>query len=382
MDFPVGYRDFHPDDLINFQINRWYSLGYCREADLKRAGEAIDDFEDHTGVFTELAEEAEGEGRLKHAAFYCRAAEFLTLPNDDRKQTLYTSFRRTFERAFPADAYDRYTVPYADGQLPVLHVEPGGPAQGTIIAHGGLDSFVECWYGLWHHFADHGYEVYAFEGPGQGTAHRTHGLPFEHDWENPTGAILDFFDLRGVSLLGFSFGGYWYLRAAAFENRIDRVIAAPPLFDLLKSESAFSQWLARLMMRSERLMNAAIRLQMKLSTVANFYMQHILFTTNRTSPYEAAEWVLAMNDGHLHSDRVTQDVLLTVGENDAFQPPALLRLQADALTQARSVTTRVFTEDEQANQHCQVGNLGLALDVMTSWLDEHTADNPAACTQP
>jgi alpha-beta hydrolase superfamily lysophospholipase len=377
MDFPVGYLDFHSDDIINFQINRWYSLGYCREEDLRRAGEAIAGFDDYPVVFTECAEEAERDRRLKNAAFYYRAAEFLTLPDDDRKAALYTSFRQTFERAFREASYDRYTVPYADGQLPVLHVEPEEPAKGTIVAHGGLDSFIECWYGLWRHFADRGYEVYAFEGPGQGAAHRTYGLTFEHDWENPTGAILDFFDLEGVSLLGFSFGGYWCLRAAAFDDRIDRVIAAPPLFDLLKSEGAFSQWMARLMMRSEGLMKAAIRLQMKLSPVANFYMQHILSTIDRTSPYGAAEWVLEMNEDHLRSDRITQDVLLTAGENDAFQPPELLRLQADALTHARSVTTRVFTEEEQADQHCQVGNLGLALDVMTKWLDAHAAD-PAA----
>ena len=376
MGLPVGYLDFHSDDIINYQLNRWYSFGYCREEDLRRAGEAIGTYEDVPDVFTELAEDAEREGRLKNAAFYYRAAEFLTLPSDDRKQTLYTSFRRLFDRAFPEDTYDRHTVPYADGQLPVLHFEPERPAKSTIVAHGGLDSFIECWYALWRHFADHGYEVYAFEGPGQGGAHRRYGLTFEHDWEHPTGAILDFFALEGVSLLGFSFGGYWCLRAAAFEDRIDRVISAPPLFNLLKSEGAFSQWLTETLMRVEGLMDLLIQLQMTLSPAANLYMQHVLFTTDRASPYQAAEWMLEMNDEHLHSDRVDQDVLLTTGENDAFQPPNLLRLQEDALVRARSVTTRLFTEEEHADQHCQVGNLGLALDVMTNWLDEYAEDGP------
>lgn len=211
-------------------------------------------------------------------------------------------------------------------------------------------------------------------GPGQGAAHRTYGVTFEHDWENPTGAILDFFDLAGVSLLGFSFGGYWCLRAAAFEDRIDRVIASPPLFDLLKFEGAFNQWLTETLMTFERLLNALIRLQMKMFSAANFYMQHVLFTTDRESPYQSAKWILEMNEGPLHSERIDQDVLLTAGENDAFQPPKLLRLQAEALVHARSVTTRVFTEEEHADQHCQVGNLSLALDVVASWLDEHAVD--------
>ena len=134
-------------------------------------------------------------------------------------------------------------------------------------------------------------------------------------------------------------------------------------------------------MTVEGLMNLLIQLQMTLSSTANLYMQHVLFTTDRESPYQAAEWMLEMNDEHLHSDRVDQDVLLTTGENDAFQPPKLLRLQEDALVNARSVTTRLFTEEEHADQHCQVGNLGLALDVMTNWLDEYAEDGPVEYTR-
>ncbi len=27
--FPVGYHRFHSDQLFNFQLNRWHSLGYA-----------------------------------------------------------------------------------------------------------------------------------------------------------------------------------------------------------------------------------------------------------------------------------------------------------------------------------------------------------------
>jgi hypothetical protein len=39
------------------------------------------------------------------------------------------------------------------------------------------------------------------------------------------------------------------------------------------------------------------------------------------------------------------------------------------LTAAPSVSARVFTEAEQAQNHCQVGNQGLALQVILGWLD-------------
>ncbi|WP_246258424.1 hypothetical protein [Amycolatopsis anabasis] len=43
--------------------------------------------------------------------------------------------------------------------------------------------------------------------------------------------------------------------------------------------------------------------------------------------------------------------------------------QAAALTGARSVTTRLFTAAEQAQNHCHVGNIGASVRAILSWLD-------------
>ena len=47
----------------------------------------------------------------------------------------------------------------------------------------------------------------------------------------------------------------------------------------------------------------------------------------------------------------------------------MLADQLLTLTAARSVTARAFTEAEQAQNHCQVGNMGLAIKVILDWLD-------------
>ena len=39
------------------------------------------------------------------------------------------------------------------------------------------------------------------------------------------------------------------------------------------------------------------------------------------------------------------------------------------LTVARSVTARVFTRGEQAQNHAQAGNIALSVQVMLDWLD-------------
>ncbi len=79
-----------------------------------------------------------------------------------------------------------------------------------------------------------------------------------------------------------------------------------------------------------------------------------------------------MNQEHIQSALVDQDVLLLAGEHDAFQPPKLLYKQQEALVNARSVSVRIFTRAEHADQHCQMGNIGLALETILAWMDEKT----------
>jgi hypothetical protein len=69
------------------------------------------------------------------------------------------------------------------------------------------------------------------------------------------------------------------------------------------------------------------------------------------------------------SPLVTQDVLLMAGAKDHYVPLHQLGDQLLTLTAARSTTARVFTEAEQAQNHCQIGNTGLAIKVILDWLD-------------
>lgn len=45
-------------------------------------------------------------------------------------------------------------------------------------------------------------------------------------------------------------------------------------------------------------------------------------------------------------------------------------MQVKALTNAESLTDRVFTKEDHAQNHCQIGNVGLALDVMVKWIED------------
>ena len=63
---------------------------------------------------------------------------------------------------------------------------------------------------------------------------------------------------------------------------------------------------------------------------------------------------------------VDQDVLLMTSREDHFIPYKLHDRQVALLSQAKSLTDRVFTRQESAQNHCQIGNLGLALRTMVA----------------
>ncbi|MGZ8892069.1 MAG: alpha/beta hydrolase [Halobacteriota archaeon] len=205
--FPVGYHEFNKDQLFNFQLNRWYSWGYARFEDMEEVGPKINNVEDWKNEMIKLAEKATKEDRLVNAAFYCRAAEFYTFSDDPDKEILYDKFSDLFYSVFQSEGLERFKVPYKDGFLPVIKTSPVGTSKGTIVLHGGFDSYIEEFYSWMGYFSSHGYVVIGFEGPGQGAARKKCGLPLDIEWEKPTGAVLDYFNLDDVVLLGISMGG-------------------------------------------------------------------------------------------------------------------------------------------------------------------------------
>lgn len=374
MTLPVGYHHFHKDKFLNYQLNRWYSLGYSRLEDIQQIAKGIRTFNDYILAFQVASVSARNEGRLKNAATYLRACEFLISPEDERKIPVYHEFIELFDMAFQSERFERHKIPYKGSFLSALKIPAkNGKSKGTIIGIPGFDAFIEEFYSIWDYFADQGYDFIAFEGPGQGGSRRIYNQYFDHDFENPTKSVLDYFQLNDVTALGVSMGGYWIIRAAAYEPRIKRVIAMPPLYDWLEMTNKFNGKLARWFLKHRGLTNFFVKLKMNVGTLKHT-INNALFIQNKTEPFDAVQWMMGMNKEHISSHLLNQDVLLVTGENDAFQPPILLQKQKEALVNAKSVTTRIFTKKEQADQHCQIGNLNIVLEEMYNWI-EHISEH-------
>ena len=371
-DFPVGYHALHPVKIINFQLNRWYSFGYARLEDMQYAGGQIKTLDDWKGIMTGLAEKAVSEERWINAAFCYRAAEFFVLPSDPDKELLYDRFIDLFyNKVLVGEPIERHNIPYEGVHLPAIRVlSVPAPVKGTIVIHGGFDSFIEEFYSFATFFARAGYDVILFEGPGQGAALKKACLPLMHEWEKPVKAVLDYYEFDDVTVLGISMGGWLCFRAAAFESRIKRVIASSIAFDYMQIPPLPVRMLVNVLLRFRGLMNYLAGLKMKASYQERWGISNLMYITKTDTPMKATDILLRFNEQNLHSELVKQDVLILTGAEDHFIPLKMHYLQVNALKNARSVSARIFTREGRGQNHCQVGNVGLALEVMLKWIGE------------
>ena len=378
----IGTHKLHPDSNINFQLNRNIAHG-GRFEDIKEVAPKIKDLNDWKRELLRMAEVAASEGRLVNAASYYRGAEFFMTPGDPDKPVAYEKavniFNQHYKEDFASGLIKVHNVPYETGFLPTWHLpaKDNKGSMGVIVFHGGFDSYIEEIYPATYNFWDAGYEVVCFEGPGQGAAMRKYHLTFTPEWEKPVRAILDYFHFDDVTLIGLSLGGYLAPRAAAFERRIKRVVAWDAMYDfyevLTSARGKIVKFGIKTMMalRAAPFLNAVTGLVMKRDPFSKWGVEHGMYVLGASSPYDyfkKAKAYTMKNISHL----VTQDFLLLAGTEDHFISLDLYHRQAKALSNVRSFTGRIFTKYESAENHCQVGNLPLALSVILNWIEERT----------
>ena len=362
------------DPGMNYTLNRPLLDG-TSSARIKEIGAVapqIKDYESWHATWLGLAKRAESEKRWLDAASYYHGAEFY-LPAGEVRNGLYDDFARNWALGMKDVAgYEHIAVPYPGGHLPGFRVQAKGKELSTFIFDGGYDSFVEEFYAFLLPLTDLGFTMIGFDGPGQGGALRQ-GIYFEHAWEKPAKAVIDYFKLDAVDWMGASWGGYLSIRAAAFEPRIKHIISLPTMYSGLdmtlnqmtpgKAAELMSLFLAGDRKGTDEL----VSLQRTPSSVFDWCITQGMHITGTKAPFDFLTAIAQHSlDGILHN--VKQDILLTEGEQDhLFKPDWIYRTMRE-LVCARSVTARIFTAREGAEQHCQVGNSALAREEIVRWL--------------
>jgi pimeloyl-ACP methyl ester carboxylesterase len=380
MTFSIGYHSLHPNVSMNFQMNRWY--GWVGEPEMleemRMVAPRIATYADWTREFVALAERATLQGHVLRAGFYWRSAEFFMRADDPERKSAREKFLGAVRSVYGLELGERHAVPYADGRtrgfLPAYRFRPLR-SKCAIVFFGGFDSYIEELTSAFIYLRDAGYDVVAFDGPGQGGALNESGLPMTAEWHKPVGAVFDYFKVEWAALVGLSLGGCLVLRAAASEPRVERLVAYDVFTNLLdanlRQTTAALRGLLRVLLRlrAANLVNGIFARVARRSPVVEWGIEQGMHITGTTSAIEFLQKSKQFQTADV-SASIRQDVLLLAGSEDHYVPTEQWHHQIGMLKNARSITARLFTRNESAQNHCQVGNYGLALRTIVKWLDE------------
>lgn len=390
--------DFFQDEAFNFEFTRVIGLAPYQGADIEeclQAGRKVKegDFESWYAAWFELAERirklgdraaADGhdvsarEAWLRASAYY-RTAEFYLHghPDDPRIRATSRLSRECFRRAALAEPV---RIPYQNTTLPGYLYARDGKPRPTILIQTGFDGTQEELFPQALAALDRGYNALTFEGPGQGEPLREQKLPFRPDWEKVVTPVVDYAlarpEVKEVALMGISLGGYLAPRAAAFEPRLQALVAnggvffpveAPlrPLYgrEGLPPDAEGFLELARVQPET---VNAALEVGMAHSTNLRWFVQHGMFAFGADSPADLMLKMAPMNMQGV-AGRIACPTLVIDSERDTGMQGQARRL-FEALTCPRDFL--LFTVEEGAMYHCQMGAVLVSNARIYDWLED------------
>lgn len=378
--FKKGVYKLNSQSNFDFQLNRVVMWDGGDLEEIKTVGPNIKNSEDWKRELIALGDKAVSENRTENAIAYYRMSEFFMYDGDPDKKAYYMKasgmFYEYYKPLFDNGSVTRYEVPYEDVRLPVMMAKANGTEKDIILLHGGNDSYFEELFFPMLYLAENGFTTYLFEGPGQGGVMRVQGKHFTHEWERPVKAVLDYFNLTDVTIIGASLGGMLAPRAAAFEKRISRVIAwsiFPNFRDVLLSASDpketraldFAKWLLDHNFRS--VINFIFDTKAKHDELIRWGLEHGKYAYEAKDAFTYAQ---KMNQYQMLdiADKITQDVLIVGANKDHFIPFTMVGDEINALKNVRSLTFRLFTDKEDACNHCNCGNVKLTFDTFMNWI--------------
>ncbi|MGD9801863.1 MAG: alpha/beta hydrolase family protein [Hyphomicrobiaceae bacterium] len=383
---------------LDFQLMR--SLGAANtgggapgEVFAARAAIAGDDPYGWPPAFAAMADRVLGEGHnarsRRHAvsardhylraSMYYRAAEYFSEPGGTTGVAWGIASRDAFRSAAEliADRIEVVSVPFEGVGLPGYFMRPRAGAIGgrTVLILTGFDGTAEeLYFEAAVSALERGYNVMTVEGPGQVGCMRIHPeLKFRPDYEKPIAAMIDaalaspWVAPERLALYGISFGGYFALRAAEHDQRIKALVLNSPITTLFNYMAGFAGagmfanpppiTLAEVDAIPDSKFPRTAKLSFK-SACRRFGVDSFAGWVDRLKVFTA--------DKDLGSIRCPALAMVGTGEGKE----ALAQFEQFCANASGPVTRRVFTADEGADMHCQLGNLPLSNAVVFDWLDD------------
>lgn len=259
---------------------------------------------------------------------------------------------------------ERVEVPYEGITLPALFMKASGSAHAarpapTVVVFDGMDNCKEMsvlFCGL--EFAAHGWNTLAIDGPGQGESLRLRNLYARHDYEAAGTAAYDYLCTRqevepaAMVVLGYSFGGYYAGRIAAFEKRY----AAGVAFSALHWDLADFQ----------REVQRRQAIDPKATAQSTFHFNWIMGCLGdaEAAIRKAEQFTLATV-----ADRISKPFLIVHGQDDKLVPVAAAHRLYEALVACPARELQVLTAADGGSFHCAVDNRQVGVDRIADWIE-------------
>ncbi|WP_149256822.1 S9 family peptidase [Actinomadura sp. K4S16] len=320
------------------------------------------------------AEAAEKAGHTRTAGqLYARATNYLCqaermLSNSDPDRL--PAYRRVLDlqqKAFDLKDHGHVTrvaVPYEGTTLPgYFSAAPAtahGPAPAVVLVN-GLDSTKEHQYssGHWEELAARGISCLMLDQPGTGEALRMQGLTARIDAEAWGSAAIDYLHTRTdvdparIGIVGWSLGGYYAPRVAAFEKRYALVVAW----------GANHNWGAVQRRRLEREGERPVP----------HYWEHVLWVWGHT---DLQDFIGFADDVHLDGvvERITAPFLIAHGANDRQIPLEYAHRSYDQAVNSPKRELRIFSPEEGATEHIGLDHLPHVSTFIADWVADTFTD--------
>lgn len=392
----VNYKDKTVGGF-NYEFLRGISLEYAGAAEYGECMETISNIKDgdfHSWIsewaatadrVLKYAEKALNENdkttardAFLRASNYYRMAVFYAHHTDPRHTELWKHSKECFHKMIQLmdNPIETVEIDFEDAKLPAYFISGGEGKRPTLIAIGGFDSTMEevyCWIGA--KAREYGYHCLIFEGPGQWGALKINpDLIFRPDYEKPVQSVVDYLlsreDVDGdkLAIIGYSMGGYLAPRAMQGEQRIKACIANTLVVDPSESARAGLKGIT-----NPQIIDTMFGLLMHTNAPIRWAYQH-------------SQWVLGIDKPHEWIEAYDPYTLL--GFEDNFKNPMLFLFSEDDIIDAAAPSTKIvtnllefinslncdrtlhlFSREEGASSHCQMGGLSYAHAVIFKWLD-------------
>lgn len=310
------------------------------------------------------------------ASNYYRSAMTCLSPLDKEHYTNWKKAKECFEEAgsLSNNPFEYIKIPFENGFLPCYFVQPNyneGERPTVVVVTGGEGTAMEMYFWCAGEGLRRNYNIFLCELPGNiSTLYCNPSMTLRANIEIPMKNVLDylesnkFVDNEKIAIIGYSSGGYFASRAAAFDKRIKALIPNSPLRDIHGMLTAvFPRFL--LNRHSFAIVESLVR---------KFGNESI------KSTIELVLWESGINS-FLDLLNLTKQASLEGLEKNISCPTLALcgedegnsfLSQADRFINNISSKTkrlRVFTRKEGASSHCQIDNLTLAQNTIYDWLD-------------